>query len=124
MNIKNIFQQNTVESSTALIESLFEKTLDYGKTSFRLAKLKTLSKTSEMIASSLSHLIVLLFGASFLLFLSLGMAIWIGEVLGHIFYGFFVVSAFYGLAGIIIHLFLHKKLKTMLDEYIIKQVLK
>ena len=124
MNIKNIFQQDNMESNTEMIESLFEKTVDYGKTSFQLLKLKTLSKTSDITSTYLSRLVVLIFAFSFMLFMSLGLAIWIGEILGKSFYGFFVVGAFYGLIGIFIHFFLHKWLKKILDDYIIQQVLK
>jgi len=124
MNIKNIFQQDNMESNTEMIESLFEKTVDYGKTSFQLLKLKTLSKTSDITSTYLSRLVVLIFAFSFMLFMSLGLAIWIGEILGRSFYGFFVVGVFYGLIGVFIHLFLHKWLKKILDDYIIQQVLK
>jgi hypothetical protein len=124
MITKNIFQQTDKESTTELVESLFEKAVDYGKTSFRLVKLKTLSKTSDVTANSLAHLVVLIFAFSFMLFLSLAIALWIGEILGRSFYGFFVVAAFYGLIGTFIHLFLHKWLKKILDDYIIEQVLK
>ena len=124
MNIKNIFQLDNMESNTEMIESLFEKTVDYGKTSFQLLKLKTLSKTSDITSTYLARLVVLIFASSFMLFMSLGLAIWIGEILGKSFYGFFVVGAFYGLIGIFIHFFLHKWLKKILDDYIIQQVLK
>jgi hypothetical protein len=107
-----------------MIESLFEKAVDYGKTSLRLVKLKTLSKTSDVASTSLSHLVVLIFAFAFMLFLSLGLAIWIGEILGQSYYGFFIVAAVYALIGIFIQLFLHNWLKKVLDNYLIDQVLK
>ena len=110
--------------ATEMIESLFEKTVDYGKTSFQLVKLRTLSKTSDVVSSLLAHMVVLIFALSFMLFLSLGMAIWVGEILGNTFYGFFVVAAFYGLTGIFIHLFLHKWIKKLVSDRFIEQVLK
>ncbi len=124
MFIKNFFTQNAMDGHTELFESLVEKTVDYGKTSLRLMKLRTLSKTSDIVSSLLSHLVVLVFVLSFMLFLSLGLAIWIGEILGKSWYGFLVVAAFYGLAGLLTHLFLHKWLKRMADDQFIKQVLK
>ncbi len=124
MKIKNIFQQDTEESKTEMIESLFEKAVDYGQTSFRLVKLKTLSKASDVASTSLSRLVVLIFAFSFVLFMSLGLAIWIGDILGKGYYGFLVVGGFYGLIGIFIHLFLQKWIKKILDDYIVEQVLK
>ncbi|MCK9639093.1 MAG: hypothetical protein M0R39_04215 [Prolixibacteraceae bacterium] len=120
----NIFRQNANGGPIGMIESLFEKTIDYGKTSFLLVKLKTLKKTSEVISSLLAHTVVLIFALSFLLFLSLGIAIWMGEILDNTFYGFFVVAAFYGLTGILIHLFLHKWIKKLISDRFIEQVLK
>ena len=120
----NIFRQNAMGSSIGMIESLFEKTVDYGKTSFLLVKLRTLNKTSDVVSSLLAHTVVLIFALLFMLFLSLGMAIWVGEILGNTFYGFFVVAAFYGLTGIFIHLFLHKRIKKLVSDRFIEQMLK
>lgn len=122
--MNNIFQQNTLDGNTEMIESLFEKAVDYGKTSLRLVKLKTLSKTSDVASTSLSHLVILIFAFSFIFFMSLGLAIWIGEVLGKSYYGFLVIGGLYGLIGVFIHLFLQKWLKKILDDYIVGQVLK
>lgn len=107
-----------------LIESLLERTVEYGKTSFELVKLKTLDKTSEVVSSFIPHSIVFLFIASLLFFLNLGLAFWLGEIMGNNSYGFFVVAAFYGVLGIIMHFFMHDWLKMKVCNYIIKQVLK
>ena len=107
-----------------LIESLLERTVEYGKTSLELVKLKTLDKTSEVVSSFIPHSIVFLFIASLLFFLNLGLAFWLGEIMGNNSYGFFVVAAFYGVLGIVIHFFMHDWLKKKICNYIIKQVLK
>jgi len=120
----NIFRQDAMGGSIGMIESLLEKTVDYGKTSFQLVKFRTLNKTSDIVSSLLAHTVVLLFALSFMLFLSLGMAIWVGEILGNNFYGFFMVAAFYGLTGVLIHLFLHKRIKKMVSDRFIEQALK
>lgn len=113
-----------MEDHTNLIEALIESATDYGKASFELAKLRVLDKTSEVISSLLSNVVVLIIILSFLLFLNLGLAIWIGQILGEIYYGFFVVAAFYGITGILVHFFLHKRLKRLFGDNFIKQVLK
>ena len=113
-----------MEENTSSIESLIEKATEYGKTSFELAKLKALDKTSEVVSSLFSHTLVLVIIASFLLFLSLGLALWLGEILEKIYLGFFIVAAVYGLAGILIHFFFHEWLKKCIGNSIIKQILK
>jgi fatty acid desaturase len=113
-----------MEDNTKLIESLLERTAEYGKASFELVKLKALDKTSDAVSSLIPHSVVLVLVAVFMLFLNLGLAFWLGEILGRTFYGFFVVAAFYGIAGIVIHFFMHDRLKKTIGNYFIKHVLK
>jgi Zn-dependent protease with chaperone function len=113
-----------MEEKAKLVESLLEKATDYSKTSFELIKLKALDKTSDVISSSIPHSVVFFLIASCLLFVNLGLAFWIGEILGNTFFGFFVVAGFYGVAGLIIHFFMHKWLKKRIYNYFVKQLLK
>jgi hypothetical protein len=113
-----------MEDNTKLIESLLERTAEYGKASFELVKLKALDKTSDAVSSLIPHSVVLVLVAVFMLFLNLGLAFWLGEILGRTFYGFFVVAAFYGIFGIVLHFFMHDRLKKIIGNYFIKHVLK
>jgi len=106
------------------IESLLESAADYGKTSYDLVKLKTIDKTSDVVSSLIPHAVVFLVLMSFLLFLNLGVAFWLGEILRNMFYGFFVVAAFYGIIGLVLHFFMHDRIKKKISDYIIKQALK
>jgi len=54
----------------------------------------------------------------------LGLALWLGKILGELFYGFFIVAAFYALVAFVMHLFMRKWLKRILYDYIIKQLFK
>jgi Putative Actinobacterial Holin-X, holin superfamily III len=113
-----------MEDNAKLIESLLERAVEYGKTSFELAKLKALDKTSDVISTLIPQTIILVLVASFILFLNLGLAFWLGEILGKTYFGFFVVGAFYGVIAIILRLFMYKWLKKHFCNYIIKEVLK
>jgi fatty acid desaturase len=113
-----------MEDNAKLIESLLEKATDYGKTSLELIKLKALDKTSDVASSLIPHSIVFIIIASFMIFFNLGIAFWLGEILGKISFGFFIVAAFYGLIAIIVHFFMHKWLKKIVRDFIIKQALK
>jgi len=112
-----------MEDNMKLIESLFEKTAEFGRTGLRLVKLKTLDKSSDAISSLIPHMAVILIIASFLLFLSIGLAFWIGEILDNTYYGFFAVAGFYAISGLIVHFFIHKWLKKLIGNYIVKRVL-
>lgn len=113
-----------MEENTRLLESLLERATEYGKTSFELVKLKTIDKTTDVVSSMVPHSVVFVLIASFLLFLNLGIAFWLGEILGRIFYGFFVVAAFYILTGVVIHFLMHKWIKKVVGNYFIKRLLK
>ena len=113
-----------MEDNNNLFESLFERASEYGKTSYELAKLKAVDKTSDVVSSFIPHSVVFILIASFMLFLNLGIALWLGDLMGKIFYGFFVVAAFYVIIGIVVHFIMHKWLKRILSDYFIKRVLK
>ncbi len=113
-----------MENKINLIETLMEKVTNYIETTLELAKLKTLDKTTDIASSLIPRAIVLLIFGSFMLFVSLGMALWLGEILHRIFYGFFAVGAFYGIVAIILHLFFHKWFKKLFGNYIVKKMFK
>src|ERR1035437_6956703 len=85
-----------MEDNPNLLETLLERASEYGKTSIELAMLNTLDKTTDIISSFIPLSVVIILFVSCLLFLNLGLALWLGELLGKPFYGFFMVAAFYG----------------------------
>lgn len=112
-----------MEENTVIIDELLAKATEYGKAELQLAKLKALDKASDIVSSSVPRLIVMLSATVFMLFLNLGIALWVGGLLGNLFLGFFAVAAFYGLIALILHLFMHKWLKKQVGNYIIKRIL-
>ena len=113
-----------MEDNTKLFESLLERATEYGKTSYELVKLKALDKTSDVVSSFIPNTVVFVIIASFMLFFSLGLSFWLGEILGKIYYGFYVAAAFYGIIGLVLYFFINKWLKKIIGNYIIKQALK
>jgi hypothetical protein len=113
-----------MEDNPDLIESLIQKATDYGKASFELVKLKALDKTTDLISSvvPLSLVIILIF--SFFMFLNIGIALWLGDIMGGVSYGFFVLAGLYMFMGIIIHFFLNKWIKRVVGNYFIRRILK
>ncbi len=113
-----------MEVNTGLIASLFETANEYGKTSFELLKLKSLEKASDVISSLIPNAVVFVLFASFMLFFNLGLAFWLGSILSSVSFGFFIVAAAYALLLLVLHFFLHKRLKKRIYNSIIKMVLK
>lgn len=112
-----------MEEQSGLIESLIEKGEQYGKTTIELLKLKTLDKSADVASNLVSWLIVGIFAVLFFLILNIGVALWIGEVLGKSYYGFFAVSGFYLLLALIFGIFRKQLIKKTVNESIITQVL-
>lgn len=112
-----------MEEPAGLIESLIEKGEQYGKTTLKLLKLKTLDKSANMASDIVSWLIVFIFAVLFFLILNIGVALWLGELLGKSYYGFFIVSGFYAFLTILFIVFRKQLVKKPLNNTIITQVL-
>lgn len=106
-----------------LIELLFERVEEYGKTTYELSKLKLLKTTTVVAPSLISRLIVVFVILLFTLFFTMGVALYLGELLGKLYYGLFIISAFYLIVGIVFYFFLHKWIKKPISNLIIKQAL-
>ncbi len=112
-----------MDERSGLIESLIEKGEQYGKTTLELLKLKTLDKSADVASNLVSWLIVVIFAVLFFLILNIGVALWLGELLGKSYYGFFVVSGFYAVLALFFGIFRKKLIKQPLNDSIINQVL-
>ncbi len=112
-----------METPKSLIETLFEKTEQYTRTSAELYKLKVIDTSADVISTLSARLAVIGFIALFFLTLNIGTALWIGETLGVTYYGFFIVSGFYGLLGILLYAFRNGWIKTPVKNAIITQAL-
>lgn len=112
-----------METTANSIESLFEKAEAYGKTTYTLSKLKLLETTNIVVTSLIARLSTILMISMFSFVLSIAVALWLGDILGKAYYGFFIVAGFYLLAGIVLHFFLHNWVRKPISELIIKQAL-
>ena len=63
-------------------------------------------------------------GSTGLIIPNIGLALWIGEVLGYSYCGFFVVAAFYLLLALLIYWFRNQWIKNPVSNFIISQSLK
>jgi hypothetical protein len=112
-----------METPTSLIGTLFERAETYGKTTYQLSKLKILEMAAHVVTSLVSKLSVIVMLSMFAFILSIGIALLLGELLGKSYYGFFIVAAFYFVAGLVFHFFLRKWIKKPVSGIIIKQAL-
>ena len=97
-----------METPASAIEILFERVEAYSKTTYELSKLKALETAAFVATSLVSRLSVILMISIFALVLNIGIALYLGELLGKSYFGFFIVAGFYLLAGVVFHFFLHR----------------
>jgi hypothetical protein len=106
------------------IEALIEKGEQYGKTTLELLKLKTLEKSSDVASDLASWIIIVIFVSLFFLVLNIGVALWIGDLLGKSYHGFFIIAGFYALLALLFSVFRKQLIKNPVNNSIITQVLK
>ncbi len=113
-----------MENNSTTIEMLFEKAENYTRTTIELAKLNAIDKTSDIVSSLLSKLAVSVVVVLFIFFLTIGLSLWIGELLGKSYYGFFVIAAVYFLISVLLYYYKNRWIKMPISNYIIVKMLK
>lgn len=109
--------------NTPTVEVLFEKTESYVKVSAEVFKLKAINKISEVVSDLTASFAVIVFIVLFFLIFNIGVSLWIGELFGKMYLGFFTVSAFYMITGVILYLFRNTWIKIPLRNAIITRSL-
>ena len=112
-----------MEDKMNFIEPIFERAEEYGKTSYELFKLKTLDKTAVVVSTFVSRGTVILVLSMFIVLATIGVALYLGEMLGKSYYGFFCVAGFYGIIGGVLYFFMNNWIKKRVSNLIISQML-
>lgn len=112
-----------MEDKINFLEPLIERAKEYGKASCELYKLKILDKIASTVSSYISRGIVVIVLFLFLATLNIGVALWLGDLLGKLYYGFFCVAGFYGIMGGIIYFCMHEWIKKRVSNSIVLQML-
>ncbi len=116
--------KETINERKELIEDLFEKAEEYVKTNIEIAKLKATDKVASIVSSLVAKMAILISVFFFLLMLNIGIAFWLGVLLGQTHYGFMVVASFYAILVLFLYIFRDKLIKTPINNSIILQMLK
>lgn len=113
-----------MENQASSFEILFEKASDYIETRVELLKLQAVDKSTDVASSVTSKIIIAILILFFLVMANIGVALLIGDALGKVYWGFFIVAGFYLLVGLIFYAFRNQLLKTPMSNYIVKNILK
>jgi hypothetical protein len=104
------------------IEALFETVKVYGKTNLDLFKLKAAGKTAEIASSAVAAIAMCVMMIIFFAILSVGIALFLGELLGKNYYGFFALAGFYLITGLILFGLRKKIFKESIANSLIKKM--
>ena len=112
-----------MEDKMQFVEPLLLKAEAYSKTSYELIKLKAVDKTSDVLSSGVSRGMTVLVLSIFTVMVNIAVALWLGDILGKAYYGFFSVAGFYAICGLILYFYMHNWIKQRISNSIISQML-
>lgn len=92
----------TTTTEATPIEIFFEEAAAYSKTTIELMRLVAISKTADLLSLITAGLVITIITGVFAVFMNIGVAMWLGEVLGKPYYGYFIVGGFYGLLALLL----------------------
>jgi len=110
--------------TTDSIKTLIDQSKDYLETRIELTKLKTIEKSAEMISAGLVAAFMLIISFLLIIFVSTGVALLVGKMLGAYHYGFFIMGGFYAIVMLIIYAMKDKWIKTPITNGLIHKMLK
>ena len=113
-----------METIASQIASLFENAETYLYTNVELFKLKAIGKLADVVSQAVSTLIFVVFAIMVAFILNIGLALWLGEMTGKTYYGFFILAGFYTLIGIIFFCFRVRLIKQPINHLIITKMQK
>lgn len=90
-------------NNSSQFEELIKRVEEYTDTNIKLLKYRSIDKISTLVSSVITYRIIVAGVAIFLLFLSLALALWLGEIFGKIYYGVFIVSGVYGIIALVLY---------------------
>ena len=102
-------------------EGIFDDTTEYLEARWNLGVLNASSKAADTISTMATTLVVSVLGMIILIFLSVGVALLIGEKLNSPSSGFFYVGLFYIVVGILIYAVKDKYIKLPIVNSFIKK---
>ncbi|CAN5460268.1 hypothetical protein BH11BAC3_BH11BAC3_09500 [soil metagenome] len=117
------FKNNKMDNNPGTFESLYEDAGNYVDTKIELLKLKMVDKTTDFTSSLIARICIIVAIMFAIVIFSIGLSLWLGELVGTAYLGFFIVAAIYGLLAVLLQVFKKSWIKEPLSSVIIKKML-
>ena len=106
------------------IDLLLSDAGDFLETKASLWKLKTIDTLVESVSTLASGIGIISMIVLFILIISIGFALLIGDWLGKVYYGFFIIGGVYGLVCLICYIFRDRWMKEPVSNILIRKLLR
>lgn len=113
-----------MDSNNNVVETVFKKIEDLTSNQTEIIKLKVYSKSADIATFLTMKIIMLSVIGLFVLFLNIGLSLWLGDLLGKTYYGFFVLAIFYAVAAIFIRSRIYKIIELKINNLLLTKILK
>ena len=113
-----------MKDKVKLIELLYQKVEQYSKTGFELYRLKVIDKVTDVLASLLTKIILAVFFTLFFLLVTIGLALYLGTLLGEYYLGFFALAGVYLLIAIILAVRSKTLVEVRINDFLVRQFFK
>jgi hypothetical protein len=111
-----------MEGKPTNVEELFQKLKEYADVRLNLFKLKSINKLSGFMSISITIVILIFIFSTVFLCITVGAALLIGEWVGKIYYGFFIVGGIYLIIGLVIYSMRDKLIKNKVSNKLISEL--
>ena len=111
-----------MEDKSMILKFLAQIAESLTKTNLDLLKLKAIDKTADTASSIVQKYVVFTAVTIMITLLNIGLALWIGDMLGKIYLGFFILTAFYVLVVLILY-YIPSIIQTPVNNAIISKFL-
>jgi hypothetical protein len=107
-----------MNKQSTLVEMLIENLQLFSKSSIELVKLKLIRKFTNVVLFLVPLFVMSIFLSIVFLFANIGLAFWIGSLIGKTFYGFLIVAATYFLLAIVTNSYLKIYLNKLITKFV------
>lgn len=108
--------------TTTILEELIEQSETYTKTSLELCKYEAIYKLAAIFSNLAVKLVITVVVALVLLFINIGLSLYIGYYLSATYLGFFIVALSYLSLAILLYIFREKWIKIPVSNFIISKM--
>lgn len=113
-----------MKEKVSMLKDLMDRAETFAKTNLQLYRLKAIDKVTDVFSSVAAGVVILIIVTFLMIILSIGTSLWLGELLGKLYYGFFAVAGFYAVLAILCVLLRRQLLEVFFNNYIVNQIFK